>query len=228
MKYNNSGLQAVMQLEADAAHHGVVRSTDKDGRRHFIVTCGHCDRSQSTFNSTFDHVDEVLNHFRKTGWIFDYKISPYCSTQCQRSAKKAKQLEQREQRKTEEMNVKPQAPPLSAPVVATPSIGPSPKIARRVITLLNENFDCDKRLYRPGWSDERVAKEAECALTFVINNRKEAYAELAEDPMATKLREDIKALEDLQAQHVAEVNARIVELKARLDKWTGVHHKAQG
>jgi polyhydroxyalkanoate synthesis regulator phasin len=224
-------MNAVLQLEADAAMYGVVRSTDRDGRKHFIATCAQCNRQQNTFNSTFDHVDEILSHFRKQGWVFDYKVSPYCTTQCQRSAKKAKQIEDREKRKIEEMNHKPQAPPAPPPlppVVATPSIGTHPKIARRVITLLNENFDCDKRLYHPGWSDELVAKEADAALVFVVKYREDAYAKLAEEPMVTKIREDIKALEDLQAQHCAEINGKIEELKARLDKLTGVHHKAQG
>jgi hypothetical protein len=225
MKYT-TGQNAVMQLEAEAAHYGVIRTTDKDGRRHFITTCGHCGRQQNTFNSTFDHVDEILSHFRKQGWMFDYKVSPYCTAQCQRSAKKARQIEDREKRQIEEMNHKPSAPP--APVAAPSMIGPNPKIVVKVITMLNEHFDLDKRLFREGWSDERIAKEAATSLTFVVGYREDAYAKLAEDPMTTKLREDIKALEELQARHVAEVNAKLDELKARLDKWTGVHHKAQG
>ena len=227
MKYT-SGQNAVMQLEADAAHYGVIRTTDKDGRRHFITTCGHCQRQQGTFNSTFDHADEVLTHFRKLGWIFDYKSSPYCTSQCQRSAKNAKRIEDREKRRTEEVNHKPQAPPLPAPVAAPSLIGPNPKIVVRVITMLNEHFDLEKRLYRSGWSDERIAKEADTSLTFVVGYREDAYAKLAEDPVTTKLREDIKAVEDLQAQHAADVAAKLDDLKARLDRLTGVHHKAQG
>jgi hypothetical protein len=227
LKYT-TGQNAVLQLEADAAHYGVIRSTDKDGRRHFLVTCGQCNRQQNTFNSTFDHVDEILSHFRKQGWQFDYKVSPYCTPQCQRSAKKAKQAEEREKKRVEEMNHKPQAPPLPAPVAAPSMIGPNPKIVVKVITMLNEHFDLEKRLYRSGWSDERIAKEADTSLSFVMGYREDAYAKLAEEPAATKLREDIQALEDLQAQHVAEINAKIAELKARLDKWTGAYNKAQG
>lgn len=241
MKYN-TGLQAVMQLEAEAAHYGVIRTTDKDGRKHFIVTCGQCNRQQNSFNSTFDHVDEILSHFRRQGWQFDYKLPPYCTAQCQRSAKRAKQVEEREKRQIEEMNHKPQAPPPNSipsviPAIssAPPMIGPNPKIVVKVITLLNEQFDLDKRLFRPGWSDDRIAKEAGTSLTFVVGYREDAYAKLAEDPMATKFREDIKALEDLQSAQssalmasMADFSRKIDDLKARLDKWTGAHHKAQG
>ena len=234
MKYS-TGQNAVMLLEADAAHYGVIRTTDKDGRRHFIATCAHCQRQQNTFNSTFDHVDEVLTHFRRLGWMFDYKASPYCTSQCQRSAKNAKRIEDREKRRIEEVNHKPQAPPTHSTIEAAaaalpppPSLIGNPKIVVKVITMLNEHFDLEKRLFRSGWSDERIANEAGTSVTFVVGYREDAYAKLAEDPVATKMREDIRALEDLQAQHVAEISAKVDELKARLDKWTGVHHKALG
>lgn len=127
------------------------------------------------------------------------------------------------------MNHKPQGPPLSAPAIAPPSmIGPNPKIVVKVITMLNEHFDLEKRLYHSGWSDERIAREAGTSLIFVVGYREDAYAKLAEDPEMTKLRDDIRALEELQAQHVTEFGRKLSDLKAQVDRHTGAHHKAQG
>ena len=227
----HTGLNAVMHLEAQAAHYGVIRTTDSDGRRYFLVTCGHCKRQQNTFNSTFDHVDEILNHFRKPGWIFEYDESPYCSTPHMREAKRAKQLAEREKRKVEEMNHKP-SPPLPAPVTpsaAPPSIGPNPMIIIQVVTMLNDHFNKVTRLYEAGWSDERVAKEAATSLSLVVGYREEGYGKLAEDPEKTKFREGIKVIEDLQAQYAADIATRLDALKARMDThWPSGHHKAAG
>ena len=208
-----TGQNAVIQIEAEAASFGAIRTTDANGRARFEVTCGDCGKQAGMFNASINHAEQVLTHFRKQGWIFSHKVSPYCSTQCSRHAAQIR----KDERRDEEMKQPTQA-------VHTPVIGPNPKIARRVITLLNEHFDTDKRLYHHGWSDERVAKEANASLEFVINYRKEAYAELAEDPVATKLRDDIKALEDLIQDYLQ----KLEDLKIRVDRFTGHYHKAQG
>ena len=226
-----TGQSAVLQIETDAAVYGCRRSHDANGRPRYEITCGECGKEDGVFNASFQHAEDILSHFRRKGWSFERRSSPYCSTQCKRAAK----LKQAQDRKEEEMkhpqtNIQP--PPLpAAPIAHTPipaSIGPNPKIARRVITLLNEHFDVDRRLYQIGWSDERVAKEGEAAIDFVIKYRDDAYAKLAEDPEATKLRADIKALDELQAQYSVEINGKLDDLRVRLDKFTGVHHKAQG
>lgn len=117
---------------------------------------------------------------------------------------------------------------IQPPVVATPAIGPNPKIARRVNRLLDDHFDEEKRLYREGWSDDRVAKEADAAIDFVINTRRVAYAELAEDPEATQLRATIKAVEDKMYEEVNTIFTAIDELKARFERHVaGGFRKAQ-
>lgn len=62
--------------------------------------------------------------------------------------------------------------PAQAPVV-------NAKILRKVHELLGDNFDETRGKYTNGYSDERVAKEAECSIVFVQKQRGEAYGELA-------------------------------------------------
>ena len=112
-----------------------------------------------------------------------------------------------------------------------PAIGPNPIIMRRVITLLNDQFDMKTRLYREGWSDERVAKDAETSPDYVTTLRRSAYGELAEDPMITKARDDIGALKSLLETEIiklrATFEAQIKELDYKLARIIG-HHKAAG
>ena len=48
----STGQQAVLQIEAEAAAYGVVRSTDSQGRARFEVTCGDCGKQTGMFNSS--------------------------------------------------------------------------------------------------------------------------------------------------------------------------------
>lgn len=120
---------------------------------------------------------------------------------------------------------KPAAEP-NTPASPPPAIPPNPKITRRVVTLLNDNFDADRRLYHPGWSDERVAKEGDTSLEFVISYRRQAYAELAEDPEATKIRSALAVLEDKLIQQSIEID----DLRVALDRYVAgaPYNKAQG
>jgi phosphoserine phosphatase len=105
-------------------------------------------------------------------------------------------------------------------------------IMRRVITLLNDHFDMDKRLYRSGWSDELIAKTAETSPEFVVTFRRSAYGELAEDPMISKLRDDVAALRELFEQEVHKLRAQfepqLREVDYKLARLIGEHNKAAG
>ena len=73
----------------------------------------------------------------------------------------------------------------------TKTIGPDPKIARKIYAALDEHFDDKKRVYLAGYSDEEVAKSLDVSQEIVISIRKAAYGELAVDSAMSKLGDDI-------------------------------------
>jgi hypothetical protein len=212
MKKEFTGKQQVLQLEADAAFYGFRKIQDGQGKIRWIVTCSNDGRESSCFHASFDSVNQLLTHFTRQGWIFNRKVSQYCSTQCARSAKEKQKIE----RKEDELK-RPVLPPV-------PAIQPDPKIQRRIYRALEEHFDDVKKLYREGWSDERISKTEDVSLDFVIKCRREGFGELAEDPEIAKLSGDIKALEELFTAFAQQIG----ELKHRMDKLSKTHNKASG
>lgn len=100
----------------------------------------------------------------------------------------------------------------------------NPKLQRKVFALLDDHFDEDKRLYRSGWSDKKIAEEAQTSEQFVQTLRKGAYGELAEDPAVTALRAEInaltdeaKALEDMLLDQLSKIEQKITQLHSRLN-----------
>ena len=116
--------------------------------------------------------------------------------------------------------------------VQTQAIGPAPKIARSIHAKLEELFNDKTRRYASGWSDERIAKEINTSPDLVARIRKEAYGELAEDPMVATLKDDIALLrlefEEAIVKVTKEFIPKMAELEGRITKVTGAHHKAAG
>lgn len=78
-----------------------------------------------------------------------------------------------------------------SPVPAVPVIargaGPDPKIMRLVFSLLEEHYDPETHQYDTGWTDERIAKDADCSVAFVAETREQGFGPL-EDPRIADLR----------------------------------------
>ena len=243
MRKDLTGERAVLQIEAQAAAYGVRPTHDSNGRRRYLIACGECQHEDSVFNSKLQHVEDILSHFRKKGWVFARGAHPYCSTEHDRDARRRAK---REKERLEEQLKHPISHPVRRPVtreeaiaMTTPStaalsaalptvpstaIGPNPQIIIQVITLLNEHFDKAKRLYNAGWSDERIAKEADTALTLVVSYREAGYGKLAEDPEKTRL----KGIADALEAKIMALSNELDAFKVQIDRFTGVHHKAQG
>jgi hypothetical protein len=75
---------------------------------------------------------------------------------------------------------------------------------------LQDYFNKDRGVYLNDWNDERVAKVTGASVAFVVKVRREAFAELAEDPTLTELRRDIE-------QHMAECKAMVAASDKRAD-----------
>jgi hypothetical protein len=229
MKKDLRGIQARLQVEANAAAYGFRKIQDGHGKVRFVVRCSlpGCGKEDSMFHASLQDEQHLLTHFKKMGWVFFRKQAQYCSTQHEREARE----QQRVERKEEELKQ-----PIPQPV---PAIQSNAKVTRRVIVALEEHFDDEKKLYRDGYSDERIAKEEDASIDFVKKYRRDAYGELAVDPEIAKLTEDIKAMEELftsqlntfsgQLQTLERSFAQqIGELKGRVDRLSKIHNKASG
>lgn len=207
-----------MAMASECAHHGIREIVNGAGRRRWEVTCAHCFRSASCYRADVHDAAPIINHFAKAKWVLARKSSPFCSLECSRTQRAI------------EMELRMSSPIKEPPPVQ--AIGPNPVIMRRVITLLNDQFDIKSRLYREGWSDARVAKEAETSPDFVVTFRRSAYGELAEDPMISRLRDDVAALKELLEQEATkfrmQFEAQIKELDYKLARLIGQHNKASG
>jgi len=92
-----------------------------------------------------------------------------------------------------------------------------PKIARRIYAMLDERFIDDKRIYQPGWSDEKVATTLGVSVEIVMNIRRTAYGELAEDPKVTQLRDDIELLRMEFSDEIAAISKKYYERLSALE-----------
>ena len=186
-----SGLQ---EIEAGAARAGFAKVKGPRDHQHSVrwqIVCSACDHVETKGWGPRTSPEIMVRNFRRAGWTVGRGIRPLCpSCGSNREAKEVKD---------------------------TPLVGPSPKIARRVFGLLDDHFDEQTRRYRPGYSDERVAKEANTAIELVMRLRREAYGELAEDPKLTELRDDIELLRLEMADAVKPLHARLDELVRRVE-----------
>jgi hypothetical protein len=125
-----------------------------------------CGMSQRLHYPITNPLKVTINRYEQMGWTIKKNRQPVCATCNEKETAVA---------------LKP------API----QVGPDPKIARRIFACLDEYFDDAKKVYRPGWSDEGVAKHLGVSLEIVTNIRKSAYGELAENPEVVKLADDI-------------------------------------
>jgi hypothetical protein len=187
-----SGLQ---EIEAGAARAGFAKVKGPRDHQHSVrwqIVCSACDHVETKGWGPRTSPEIMVRNFRRAGWTVGRGIRPLCpSCSSNREAKEVKD---------------------------TPLVGPSPKIARRVFGLLDDHFDEETRRYRPGYSDERVAKEADTAIELVMRLRREAYGELAEDPKLTELRDELELAKLGFEEAYQEAMEQLRKLGGRVDE----------
>lgn len=94
---------------------------------------------------------------------------------------------------------------------------PSPKITRKINTILEEHFNDKTGMYSNGWSDERVAKEVGTTEKVVAGWRIEAFGELAEHPRITEFAESLQLFEMELQDMVQSTQAQLSKFRALLD-----------
>jgi len=182
-------------LEADAALIGFKKVHDVEhNATRWTVVCQGCGTPSAHGWPTATSPTNMARNMVRLGWIVDRKVQ-----KCLECIEKER--------------------PVKAPVIA----GPDPKIARRIYAALDEHFDEAKRLYRSGWDDLKVAASLEVSAEIVIRIRKEAYGDLAEDPIFQTLRDDLEMLRmegaELgirMASQIEEHHAKITALEVRI------------
>lgn len=95
---------------------------------------------------------------------------------------------------------------------------PSPKITHAVFQLLDGVFDPAKRLYKSGYTDQRVAKEAGTSEDVVLYLRTETFGQLAEDPRLGNIRDDLELLGMDAAEKFAALQKALGELRSRIEQ----------
>lgn len=167
----------------------------------WVSTCQCCETERAWGWPDNTSTRFMLQNMERAGWTYDKKLGLVCDVCNEKAASK-------EMSKVDSIN---------------------PKLQRKVFNLLDDHFDEDKRLYRAGWSDKKIADEAQTSEQFVTSLRKGAYGELAEDPAITMIRADInalsneaKAIADQMLNRMGEIEAKITQLRERLE---GYAHK---
>lgn len=103
------------------------------------------------------------------------------------------------------------------------TFAPSPKITHAVFQLLDGVFDPVKRLYRSGYTDQRVAREAGTTEEIVAHLRGEVFGQLAEDPRYSALRDDLELFGLGAAESFAKMQKELGELRSRLEQLAHQH-----
>lgn len=96
---------------------------------------------------------------------------------------------------------------------------PTPKISHAVFQALDDKFDPQKRLYRLGYTDARIAGECNTSEEVVAFLRRETFGELAEDPRLSSLRDDIELYRMEAADFAQKMITRAAELQSRVDQY---------
>lgn len=113
----------------------------------------------------------------------------------------------------------PQAEEEVVNMLTTPKMPtPSPKITHAVFQLLDACFDASKRLYKSGYTDQRVARDCGTSEDVVSYLRTETFGALAEDPRIGSIRDDIELLGMDAAEKFAALQKSLGELRSRIEQ----------
>jgi flagellar biosynthesis GTPase FlhF len=95
---------------------------------------------------------------------------------------------------------------------------PSLKITHTIFQLLDSVFDGNKKLYRSGYNDARVAKDCGTTEDVVAAVRREVYGELSDDPRLATIRDDIALVEMQIAEANKGFQQQLADLRSRVEQ----------
>jgi vacuolar-type H+-ATPase subunit I/STV1 len=94
------------------------------------------------------------------------------------------------------------------------------KATAKMHQMLSIHFDADEGRYSDGWDDERISKESGISVAHVSEVRNIAYGEIKEPEEVTKLRADIKSLNELISETLVTAQKEVNALNSRVNEIT--------
>lgn len=192
----------LQRIELEARTFG-LNKIQAHGAVTWVVVCKVCKKEHRARWSPSTPPEAMVKSLRAKGWQIGNGHDPVCNCVKNRRQK----MGASELRNGTALTV----------VGSDPKSQTQAKLNRAIFGLLEDHFDDEKRLYREGWSDARVAKETGASESFVTSTRAMAFGDLAEDPKITALRDDIQ----LATMELDDCRKRLDGLASRVDKLAG-------
>src|SRR5688572_1000881 len=148
--------QAHNRIKAELEHFGIFLLRTTAGKRHWVAHCSECGKEHTCSLPMKYPTEAVIKKFASIGFSIHHGRAP-AHTECLRHIKQEAKL-------------------------AQATIGPDPKIARKIYALLDEHFNDVRGIYTTGKSDEWIARELDVSVPIVIAIREAAYGPLRVDP----------------------------------------------
>lgn len=193
--------ERLKSIAVDAHKYGIKKAL-RDGISqavHWTVACA-CGETVHVPGGSHSSPELMVKNMRQKGWDLREGKTPKCPSHSRKDNAMTK--------------------PVAASEVAVipASTGPSGKILRAVYSLLEDYFDVDRMLYKSGWTDTRISKEAGTAEGVVARIREESYGKLAEEPEISKLKDDLELLTlELDSSH-RKLNDQLAAFSQRIER----------
>lgn len=201
----------------DGARGRSIYTDPRGGLRCGRISCSECGEIGSVNFNNLPPPEMLDKKFVQKGWELDPHVCPTCVIKRKQAKAAAKKEQQNMNAVTKVTGTLSDNPVLKAVSADTH------KATAKMHQLLSLHFDPDGGRYEDGWNDERISKDSGISLTHVTEVRNIAYGELKEPEEITKLRNDIKSLNELISETLVaaqkEVNAlnkRVSEICAKL------------
>lgn len=192
----------------NGTHGRALRFDPRTAVRTAQVFCSKCDAIGHLNIVNLPPPNVIDKKFVQKGWEIDPNVCPTC-VETKVQAKKEQKM----------ATAKPNGALAEDPVLKAVSAN-THKAQAKMHQLLCTYFDEEEGTFSPGWNDERIAKESGMALAHVTDVREQGYGPLKEPEEVTLLKNDIKALNDLIVESLANAQKEVNALNARVTELT--------
>lgn len=183
----NGALKRIEPRRWEGLHPAIV-----GGRFHTKARCEDCGTERVWTTRTVHEPGIAVTRAHKAGWETGKRL---VCPECQQKRRKPK----------EEVKV---VETVNAPMVAEATPSDAAKKAKRLVYMaLEDYYDDGKKAYKPGWTDDRIAKEVGCAEAFVARIREDDFGPVGVPPELEAFRKEVEAAAAVEEE--ARVRAEI-------------------
>lgn len=191
----------------------------RSGTKLAQITCADCGTTGTVNVSSLPPPEALDKKFAQRGWELDPNVCPDCVVKRKRAKAAARvAIKQKEQKNTMATITGIKPTPISENPALKAVSADLHKATAKMHQLLNLHFDTDEGRFAEGWDDARIAKESGMAPAHVTEVRNLAYGELKEPEEITKLRDDIKSLNELISETLVAAQKEVNALNARVNE----------